>query len=115
MIGMAEANKLLKRAVKNTYKKLTSILKQSPKKTSNTAKSPKKVDKKVKFADKSNKDKKDTNKTSKGKTVKTTNKKSTTPNTVSEIQRSDSEQNTDIDKKDSDSMGWNDLPDMVLT
>ena len=56
MSEMAETNKLLKRAVKNTYKKLTSILKQPPKKTSNTAQTPMKVDKTVKFADKSNRD-----------------------------------------------------------
>ena len=42
-VKMAETNKLLKRATKNTYKKLTSILKQPPKKTSNTTKTPKKV------------------------------------------------------------------------
>ena len=36
-------------------------------------------------------------------------------NTVSEIQTSDSDQDTEIDKNDSDSMGWNNLPDMVMT
>ena len=65
------------------------------------------------FADKSNKDSKDAKKTSKSKTVKT-NKKNITPNTVSKIQTSDSYQNTDIDKNDSDSIGWNNLPDMVM-
>ena len=35
MNEMAEMNKLLKKAVKSTYKKLTSVLKQYPKKTPN--------------------------------------------------------------------------------
>ena len=99
MSEMTETNKLLKRAIKNTYKKLTSIPKTSPKKASNTAKTPKKADKAVKCANKSNKDSKDSNKTSKNKTVKANNKKNTTSNTVSEIQTSDSNQNIDMDKK----------------
>ena len=50
------------------------------------------------------------------KTVKTNNKKNTTPNTVSEIQTSDSDQSTEIDENDRDSMGWNNyLPDIVMT
>ena len=83
---------------------MTSIPKQPPKKTSNAAKTPKKVDKTVKFADNVNKDSKDANEISKSKTVKT-NKKNTTHHAVSEIQKSDSDQNTDIDKNDSNSMG----------
>ena len=51
------------------------------------------------------KDSKDSNKTFKSKTVETNNKINTTPNTVSKIQTSDSDQNTDIDKNDSHSMG----------
>ena len=39
----------------------------------------------------------------------------TTPDTVSEIQTSDSDQNTDTDENESDSMGWKNLPDMVMT
>ena len=115
MSEMSQTNKLLKRAVKNTYQTLTSILKQPPKKTSNAAKTPKKVDKTVTFADKSNKDSKVANKTSKSKTFKISKRINTTPNTVSEIQTSDLDENTDIDKNDSDSMGWNSLPDMVIT
>ena len=111
---MAETNKLLKRAVKNRYKKVTSIPKQHPRKTSNDPKTSKKVDKTVKFVDKSNKDNKDTNKTLKSKSVKTSNKKNITPNTVSEIQISDLDQNTDTDENKSDSIGWNNLPDMVM-
>ena len=34
---------------------------------------------------------------------------------ISEIQTSNSDQDTEIDKNDSDSMGWNNLPDMVMT
>ena len=71
------------------------------------------VDKTVQCPDKSNKDSKDSNKTS--KTVKTNNKKNTTSNTVSEIQTSDSDQDTEIDENDSDSIGWNNLHDMVTT
>ena len=58
MSEMAETNKLLKRAVKNKYKKLTSILKQPPMKTSTAAKNPTNVDKTATFADKSNRDSK---------------------------------------------------------
>ena len=67
MSEMAETKKLLKRAVRNTYKKLISIPKQLPKKTSNAVKNPKKVDKTVTFGDKSNTDSKDDNKVSKSK------------------------------------------------
>ena len=70
MSKMAETSKLSKRAVRNTYKKWTSILRQPPKKTSNDAKTSKKVDKTVKIADKSNKDSKDTKKTLKVKLLK---------------------------------------------
>ena len=45
---MAETNKLLKRAVKNTYKKVNCIPNPPPKKASNTAETPKKVHKTVK-------------------------------------------------------------------
>ena len=38
MNEMAETNKLLKKAVKSTYKKLTSVPKQYPKKTPNNMK-----------------------------------------------------------------------------
>ena len=54
------------------------------------------------------------NKASKSKTVKANNK-NTASNTVSEIQTSDSNQDIDIDENDSDSMGWNNLCDMVMT
>ena len=81
MSEMAETNKLLKTAVKNTYNKLTSI---HHKRTSNDPKTSKKVNKTVTFVDNSNKDSKDANKTSKSKTVKTSNKKNTTSDTVSE-------------------------------
>ena len=52
---MEETNKLLKRAVKNAYKKCYRIPNPPPKKASSTTKTPKKVDKIVKFVDKSNK------------------------------------------------------------
>ena len=66
-------NKLLKKAVRNTYKKLTGIPKQHPKNTSNFPKTSNKVDKTVKLADKPNKDSKAANKTPKSETVKTRN------------------------------------------
>ena len=56
-----------------------------------------------------------TDKTSKNKTVKASNKKNTTSNTVSEIQTSNSNQDTEIYENDSHSMGWNNLPDMLMT
>ena len=49
------------------------------------------------------------------KLLKIITKKNTTSNTTSKIQTSDSDQNTDIDENDSDSMGWNNLPNMVMT
>ena len=73
------------------------------------------MDKTVKFADKLSKDNKDSNKTSQRKTVKANKKKNTTSNTVREIQTRYSNQETEIDKNDSDSMSWNILPDMVMT
>ena len=51
-------------------------------------------------------------KTSKNKSVKA-NIKNTTSNTVSEIQTSDSNPETGVNKNDSDSMGCNNLPDIV--
>ena len=98
MSEMAETNKILKRGVKNTYKKVNSITNPTPKKVSNTAKTPKKVNKTVKFAGKSKKDSKDCTKTSKSKTVKANNKKNTTSNTVIEIKRSDTDQDREIDE-----------------
>ena len=47
--------------------------------------------------------------------VKSSNKKNFIHNKVSEIQTSDSDQSTDIDENFSDSMDWNNLPDMVMT
>ena len=110
MTDMGEMNKLLKRVFKNTYKKLN-VPNLPIKKASNTTKILKKVDKTVKFADKSQNDSKDSNKTSKSKTVKANNKKNTTSNTVSEIQTSDSDQDSEIEEN----RGWNNLPDMVMT
>ena len=78
-------------------------------------KTPKKIDKAVKFADKCNKDSKGSNKICKSKIIKTNHKKNTTSNTISEIQTSDSDQDTDIGENDSDSTGWNTLPYMVMT
>ena len=49
------------------------------------------------------------------KLLKAKNKKNTTSNTVSEIQTSDSNQDTEIDKNYSDSMGCNNWPDLVMT
>ena len=60
-------------------------------------------------------DSKDSNKTSKSKIVKVNNKKNTISNMVSDIQTSDSYQDTEIDENDSNLMGWNNLPDMVIT
>ena len=115
MSEMAETNKLLKTAVKNTYKKMTSMSKQHPKKTSNDLKTSKKVDKTVKFVDKSKKDSKDANKIPENKTIKNSNKKNATLHTVSEIQTSDPGQNAVTDENESDSTGWNSLPDTVMT
>ena len=70
-------------------------------KNSNGPKTSKKVDKKVNFVHKSNKDSKDTNKIPKGQTVKTSKKKNT-PDTISEIQTSYSDQITDRDENESD-------------
>ena len=42
-------------------------------------------------------------------------RKNSTSNTASEIQTSDSDKDTDIDENDSNSTGWNNLPDMVMT
>ena len=42
MTEMAETNKLLKKAIKNTYKKVNSIPNPLPKKASNTTKTPRK-------------------------------------------------------------------------
>ena len=49
------------------------------------------------------------------KTVKGKDKKNTTSNIISEIQTNDPDQDTEIDENDSHSMGWNNLPDMVMT
>ena len=62
MTEMEETNKLLKKEIKKTYKKVNTIPNPPPKKASNTTKTLRKVDK---FADKSNKGNKDSNKTSK--------------------------------------------------
>ena len=70
---MAERNKLLRKAVSNTYKILTSIQKHS-KNASNDLKTPKKGHKTVKFVNTTNKDNTDARKTLKGKTVKSNNK-----------------------------------------
>ena len=115
MTDLAETNKLLKKAIKNAYKKVNSIPNPHPKKASNTTKAPMKVVKTVRFAGKLNKDSKDSNKTSKHNTVKANNKNNTTSNTVIQIQTSDSDQDTEIDKNDSESMGWNNLPHTLMT
>ena len=78
---MAETNKLLKKAVKITYKKLTRVPKQYPKKAPNNMKGSKKTEKTVKFDESSTKDNKDTNKTLKGKNVKNSSKKKNATNT----------------------------------
>ena len=52
MDEMAKTKKLLKKAVKSTYKKLTSVPKQYPKKTPNNMKASKKTKKIVKFIEK---------------------------------------------------------------
>ena len=106
---MAETNMLLKKAVRNTYKKLNIIQNAPTNKAFSTTKTSKKVDKITIFSDKLSKDSKDSSKTSKSKTFKANNKKNTTSNTVSEIQTGDSNQDNDCDV-----MGWNNLPDMVM-
>ena len=50
MTEIVEANKLLKEAIKSTYKKVNSIPNPPPKKAFHTTKTPKKVNKTVKFA-----------------------------------------------------------------
>ena len=90
MNEMAETNKLLKEAVRSTYKKLTSIPKQYPKKIPTNLKTSKKIQKTVTFVENLTKGNKDTNKILKGKNVKNSSMK-TTPNSnkISEIQASD--------------------------
>ena len=75
MNEMAKTNKLLKKAVKGTYKILTSMPKQYSKKVPNNLKTSKKIEKTVKFFENLTKDNKDTNKTLKGKNVKNSSKK----------------------------------------
>ena len=70
MNEMAEANKLLKKAVKSTYNKLTNVPKQCPKKTYHNMKVSKKTEETVKITENPAKGNKDTNKTLKGKNVK---------------------------------------------
>ena len=48
------------------------------------------------------------------KLLKLITRENTTSNTVREIQTNDSDQDTEIYKNDSDSMGWNNLADMVM-
>ena len=105
---------MLKKAVKNTYKKSIASQLHPLRKLLTLQKTPKKVDKTVKFADKWDKNIKYSNKTSKIK-LKANNKKNTTSNTISEIQMSDSNQGTDIDENGSDSVGLNNSPDLVMT
>ena len=62
------------------------------------------MDKTVKFEGKLSTASKDSNNTSKSKTVKANNKRNTTSNTVSEIQTSDLDPDTEIDENDSNSM-----------
>ena len=90
---MAETNRLLKKAIKSTYKKLTGVSKQYPKKAPNNMKTFKKTEKTVKFIENPTKDNKDTNEMLKGKNVKNSSEKNITPhmNTISKIQMSDSD------------------------
>ena len=69
MNEMVETNKLLKKAVKSTYKKL-SVPKQHPKKAPNNMKASKKTEKAVISVENTTKDNKDTNKTLKGRMLK---------------------------------------------
>ena len=98
MSEMAKTNKLLKRGVKNTYKKFTSILRQPSKKTSNDAKNPTEVDKQLNLQTSQIEIAKMLTSPLKVKLLKLITRKNTTPNTVSVIQTSNSDQNTDIDK-----------------
>ena len=84
MNEMAEMNTLLKKAVKCTYKKLTSVPKQYPKKTINNVKTLKKM---VKFIENPTKEDKSMNKTSKRKNDSDYSKKIATSilNTVSQV------------------------------
>ena len=75
MNEMAKTNKLLKKAVKITYYKLTNLPKWYPKKALNHLGTPKNTDKKVKFVANSNKDSEDINRILKGNNVKNDSKK----------------------------------------
>ena len=70
MNQMAETNKLLKKAVTSTCRKLAYVPKQYPKKTRTNMKAFKKTEKTVKFIENPTKGNKDTNETLKGKDVK---------------------------------------------
>ena len=87
MTELAETNTLLKKAIKNTYKKSIASKIHPIRRLLTLQELPRKKTK-VKFADKSNKESKDSNNTCKNKTVKANNNKNTTSNTVSEIQTS---------------------------
>ena len=70
----------------------------------------------IKFVNNSNNDSKETKKTPKGKNVKISSKEYTPPitNTISEIQAGESDQHMDSDDNRNDSMGWKNLPNMVI-
>ena len=114
MNEMAEMNKLLKKVVKSTYKKLTSAPKQYPKKTPNNMKTSKKT---VTFVENPTKDNKNMNKTPKRKNDSNNSKKKITSKTktVSEVQVSASDQSVDTEDNANDFMGWRSLPDIATT
>ena len=98
MNEIAETNKLLKKAVKSTYKKLISVPKEYPKKTPNNMKASMKTMKTLNFIRKITKDNTGMDKIPKRKNDSNDRKKNVTskPNTVSEIQVSDSDQSMEI-------------------
>ena len=114
---MAETNKLLKKAVKSTYKILTTVPQQYPKKTPNNMKTSKKTKNTFKFIENPTKDNKDVNKNPKRRNDSNNSKENITSktNTVSEILVSDSDQRMDIEDNDNDSLVWRSLPDIATT
>ena len=112
---MAEINKLSKKAVQNTYKRVANVQKQNSKKTPNNLKIPKKMAKTVKLVDNKGMDNKGNSKSEKEKNDSSNKKKNLTSKTdsINEIQISDADPHTDI--CNNDSIGWGGLPEIVTS
>ena len=109
-----KTNKLLKKAVQGTYRKLTNVQKQNSRNLPNTKKTPMKSGKVVKFVDNKNKNNKDNNKSHRMKSEISNKKKNTTSknDSITKIQVSDLE--TSMEMEDNDSIGWRSVPEIQL-